>query len=140
MYCRNITAVNAIRTFQTSASLFMPKKKNSSLGSTSCGKASPENEGPVVECKTGIKIHIIVKPGAKKNSVTDIGSEINIQITAPPVDGQANQELLKYLSKILDVKKTQLNLEKGAKSRNKTIIVNDTCTEYILQKFQDEIG
>lgn len=41
----------------------------------------------------------------------DITNEgIRIQINAPPVDGEANVELIKYLSSILGVRKSDLSL------------------------------
>ena len=45
--------------------------------------------------------------------ITDIGEEeVGVQIAAPPVDGEANTELVKYLSKLLGVKKSQVVLDK----------------------------
>lgn len=67
-----------------------------------------------------IKIH--AKPGAKSNKI--IATKINrigVRISAPPVDGKANKELLKYLSKVLNVRKSALNIVEGEYTVLKTI-------------------
>ncbi|WP_207479355.1 DUF167 family protein, partial [Glaesserella parasuis] len=46
-----------------------------------------------------------------------------IAITAPPIDGQANAHLLKYLSKLFKVPKSSIVLEKGELQRHKQIFV-----------------
>lgn len=46
-------------------------------------------------------------------SFSDISSEgIGVQINAPPVEGEANTELVKFLSKVLGIRKSDLNLDK----------------------------
>ena len=43
----------------------------------------------------------------------DISPEcVGVQIGAPPVDGEANAELVKYISKVLGVRKSEVTLEK----------------------------
>lgn len=37
---------------------------------------------------------------------------VGVQIAAPPLDGEANTELIKYLSKVLQVRKSDVTLEK----------------------------
>lgn len=71
-----------------------------------------------------IVIRIHAKPGAKQNSITDISAEaIGVQIAAPPIDGEANTELIKFISKVLQVRKSDLNLDRGSKSREKTLLL-----------------
>lgn len=46
-------------------------------------------------------------------SFSGISSEgIGVQINAPPVEGEANTELVKFLSKVLGIRKSDLNLDK----------------------------
>lgn len=37
---------------------------------------------------------------------------INVRIAAPPVDGEANKELIKYISKTLNLRQSDVNLDK----------------------------
>lgn len=75
-----------------------------------------------------IQVKIRAKPGAKQNQITDTTSPegVGIQIAAPPVEGEANTELIKYLSKVLGVRKSDVSLDRGSKSRNKVILDRET--------------
>ncbi|XP_064609940.1 UPF0235 protein C15orf40 homolog [Liolophura sinensis] len=101
----------------------MPKNKTAKK--SSIPTETTQIQGPVRENKNGcFTIHIQAKPGAQQNNITDIGKEsIGIQIAAPPVDGEANTELIKYLSKVLSVRKSDLSLQTGSKSRSKSISI-----------------
>lgn len=101
--------------------------KKSSAKSTSNSEDSKKiaTENAVTINKSGeIVIRIHAKPGAKQNGITDISADaIGVQISAPPVDGEANTELVKYLSKVLQLRKSDVSLDRGSKSREKTILV-----------------
>uniref|UniRef100_A0A2K5DCB9 Chromosome 15 open reading frame 40 n=1 Tax=Aotus nancymaae TaxID=37293 RepID=A0A2K5DCB9_AOTNA len=95
----------------------MPKK----AGATTKGKSQskePERPlpplGPVaVDPKGCVTIAIHAKPGSKQNAVTDLTAEaVNVAIAAPPSDGEANAELCRYLSKVLELRKSDVVLDK----------------------------
>jgi uncharacterized protein (TIGR00251 family) len=72
-----------------------------------------------------IRINVRVTPGAKRNSVSALKEETwHIKIAAPPVEGKANEELLSYLSHLLYVRKSSIELLKGQSSRVKIVAVN----------------
>ncbi|MCK4591907.1 DUF167 domain-containing protein [Candidatus Parcubacteria bacterium] len=48
-----------------------------------------------------------------------------IYLTAVPVDGKANTELIKLLSKELDISKNKISIIKGEKNKEKIIEIND---------------
>ncbi|XP_067411843.1 UPF0235 protein C15orf40 homolog isoform X2 [Emydura macquarii macquarii] len=75
----------------------------------------PVPSGPVVTDKSGsITIAIHAKPGSKQNAITDVTTEaVGVAIAAPPSEGEANAELCRYLSKVLEVKKSEVVLDKG---------------------------
>ena len=72
---------------------------------------------------------VLVKPGAKKNNVTSSAgeleeiSELGVQIAAPPREGEANVEVIEFIADILDLKRRQVSLHSGQKSRNKTLLI-----------------
>lgn len=86
-------------------------------------KSSTVNAISVNKCgEIAIRIH--AKPGAKQNLITDVSTEaIGVQIAAPPIDGEANTELIKFISKVLQVRKSDLNLDRGSKSREKILLL-----------------
>lgn len=83
------------------------------------------NNAPVCINKSGnISIKILAKPGAKQNCITDITEDgIGVQIAAPPVEGEANTELIKFFSKVLGLRKSDVSLDRGSKSRSKMLVI-----------------
>ncbi|XP_011500505.1 PREDICTED: UPF0235 protein C15orf40 homolog [Ceratosolen solmsi marchali] len=71
-------------------------------------------ESPVGSDKSGnVVIKIQAKPGAKQNNITDFSEEaVSIAISAPPQEGEANAELVKYLASVLNVRKSDISLDK----------------------------
>lgn len=100
------------------------RKKTTSDDSTS--KPNSQLTGPVCLNKDGnIVIRIHAKPGAKQNAITDVSDEaIGVQIAAPPVDGEANGELIKFISKVLQLRKSDVCVDRGSKSREKQILID----------------
>lgn len=89
----------------------------------------------------GIRLNIFLQPKASKDQFVGIhDDELKISITAPPIDGQANAYLLKFLSKAFKVPKSSIVLEKGELSRHKKIwipspkIIPDTLNLLIDKK------
>ncbi|XP_015609431.1 UPF0235 protein C15orf40 homolog [Cephus cinctus] len=97
--------------------------------------------GPVTVNKDGnVTIKIQAKPGAKHNNITDISTEaVGVAISAPPVEGEANTELVKYLAAVLGMRKSDVSLDKGSRSRQKTVIVTGTTVDNVLQKLKNEM-
>ncbi|CAL8097112.1 unnamed protein product [Orchesella dallaii] len=109
----------------------MPNKKSSGKSNTKNVETTPSilDKSPIAVGKGGeISIAIQVKPGAKTDAITDVSdTAVGVQISAPPVDGEANTAIVKYFAEVLKVKKTDVSL-KGGKSRQKTILVAPTAS------------
>ena len=60
-----------------------------------------------------------------KNNSADKLPELKVYLIAVPVDGKANKELIKLLSKELGVSKSRISILKGEKSKEKIIRIND---------------
>ncbi|KAK3535333.1 hypothetical protein QTP70_008198 [Hemibagrus guttatus] len=114
----------------------------SALSKDAQAKKQPETPtGPVSTLKDGgLAISIHAKPGAKQNAVTDVSSEaVGVAIAAPPTDGEANAELVRYLCKVLVLKKSEVTLDKGSKSREKVIKVTASISqEEVLERLKRE--
>ncbi|XP_005221876.1 UPF0235 protein C15orf40 homolog isoform X2 [Bos indicus] len=98
--------------------------------------------GPVtVDPKGGVSIAIHAKPGSKQNAVTDVTTEaVSVAIAAPPTEGEANAELCRYLSKVLELRKSDVVLDKGGKSREKVVkLLASTPPEEILEKLKKQV-
>lgn len=70
-------------------------------------------------------LRVWVQPNASKSEVVgEHNGYLKIKLQAPPVDGKANEELIKFLAKFLKIRKSDLALIKGDTSRGKTLQIN----------------
>jgi hypothetical protein len=82
----------------------------------------------VSTAREGTLLNIHVSPGAKSTSVEGLYGEgaIKLKVAAPPVGGKANAEVERFLSKLLGVPRSDVNIIRGASSRDKTVLVRGT--------------
>ncbi len=72
----------------------------------------------------GCLLPVRAQPGARKNAVLgEQAGALKVAVTAPPEDGRANQALTKVLREALGLKRAQVELVSGAKSRLKTFLI-----------------
>ena len=91
------------------------------------------------EAKGGVLFEIQVNPHASRAEIAGIRDGIlKVKVTAPPVDGAANEACIKLLAKELGLKKSQMEIFTGAKGRKKTIQVKD-ITRSELDKITKDI-
>ncbi|KAE8651975.1 hypothetical protein Csa_005920 [Cucumis sativus] len=65
--------------------------------------------------------------------VADFGDDaLGVQIDAPAKDGEANAALLDYMSSVLGVKRRQVSIGSGSKSRGKVVIVEDVSLQSVF--------
>lgn len=65
---------------------------------------------------------LYIQPRASRDAVVGAhGDALKVAITAPPVDGAANEHLVAYLAKQFKVSKSQVVLEAGASGRHKRV-------------------
>jgi uncharacterized protein len=63
-----------------------------------------------------------IQPGAKKTEVAGLhGNALKIRVAAPPVEGAANEVLLKFVARLFAVPARQVSLVSGATSRHKVL-------------------
>ena len=63
-----------------------------------------------------------VKPGARVSALEEQGPGVWLaQLKSPPIDGKANEALVKFLAKHYNVNKSRVEVIKGHKSRNKVV-------------------
>ena len=91
--------------------------------------------------KKGAAIAVRVMPRASKNQIVGAMSDgtIKIRITAAPSEGQANQELVEYLSDVLGVAASRIEIVAGESGRDKLISVLDLDAETLHKKIVENI-
>ncbi len=69
-------------------------------------------------CTLSVRVH----PGARKNGVTGVhAGALKISLTAPPVDGKANEAVIAFLADALHLPRARVALVAGATSRAKMV-------------------
>jgi uncharacterized protein len=81
-------------------------------------------------CSFAVRIH----PRSRTNAITGmLGDVLKVSLTAPPVDGKANEACIEFFAKLLKVPRSSVSIAAGQSSRNKVIrVVGLTAEE--LQK------
>ena len=81
------------------------------------------------------RISLHVYPNAPRNEIVGFTDGVlGVKVAAPPVKGQANRELVAFLSRLLGVSKGSLAILKGHTSRNKLIAVSGFSQEEVLKR------
>jgi hypothetical protein len=76
----------------------------------------------IKEDENGVSFCIRVQPKSSKNEILGIvGEEMKIKLTAPPVEGEANKECIKFLARELGISKSSIRIIGGERSRNKVL-------------------
>jgi uncharacterized protein (TIGR00251 family) len=90
----------------------------------------------ITEAKGGVTFAVRVVPRASRNEIVGIhGDALKVRLTAPPVEGRANEALVAFLAQRLGVRKSQVEIVAGTTSRRKMIRV----TGLLLQEVEDRL-
>ena len=72
-----------------------------------------------------MQINIKVKPNSKEQKIIEEeNGSLTIRLKSPPVDGKANEELIKVLSKKYHVPKSYIRIKSGISSRQKLVEID----------------
>jgi len=90
----------------------------------------------IKEYDNGIIINLHVIPNAKKNEIVgEHNNKLKIKIISPPVEGSANKEIIKFLSKKLKINKSKITILAGEKNREKRISLENINKEEFYKIF-----
>jgi uncharacterized protein (TIGR00251 family) len=77
---------------------------------------------PYSKAKDGIIIKVKVDPRSSRNEIVGVVDKtVRIKLTAPPVEGAANEQLIKLLAERFDIRKSDVIIMKGESSRHKLV-------------------
>jgi uncharacterized protein (TIGR00251 family) len=87
----------------------------------------------VQDTKAGAVLSVHVQPKASRTECMGIhGDAIKIRVAAPPVDGAANDELIRFLACQLSIPATSVQIKSGIGGRHKRVFVKGTTAELVL--------
>jgi uncharacterized protein (TIGR00251 family) len=80
---------------------------------------------PIMATSTGVRLRLQVQPRASRTEIAGRhGEAIKLRLAAPPVDGAANEALVRFLAERLGVARSAVRLEAGAGGRSKIVAVD----------------
>ena len=86
-------------------------------------------------------VTVRVYPNATKNEVVSFNDGVwLVKISAPPVKGKANKELINFLSKVLGVGRSSLSITKGHTTRSKLIAVDGLTQEELMKRLSSSVS
>jgi uncharacterized protein (TIGR00251 family) len=92
---------------------------------------------PVRDTGDGATFAVKVHPRAKRNAIAgEVGDALKIALTAPPVEGKANEACLAFLAEVLKVPRSSVTIAAGQSSRNKVVRVQGITAE----QMRDRLG
>jgi uncharacterized protein len=78
-----------------------------------------------------VKVH----PRARKNAITGVvGDALKLSLTAPPIDGRANEACIEFFANLLKVPRSSVTIASGESSRRKVIRVAGISAEAVLKR------
>jgi uncharacterized protein len=79
---------------------------------------------PIRADASGATFAVKVHPRAKRNAVAgELGDALKLSLTAPPVEGKANQACVEFVAELLSVPRSSVSIAAGESSRQKVIRV-----------------
>ncbi len=75
-----------------------------------------------------ITLTLHIQPGAKRSEVAGLhGDALKIRLAAPPIEGRANEALLRFIAERFNVSLRNVELKQGAQSRHKRVEVRGSA-------------
>jgi uncharacterized protein (TIGR00251 family) len=94
---------------------------------------------PIRDTPAGATFAIKVQPRAKRNAITgEFGDALKLALTAPPVDGRANEACIKFFANLLDVPRSSVTIASGETGRNKVIRVAGLSADEVRTRLAAE--
>ena len=88
----------------------------------------------------GVSFAVRVQPRASRTAIAGVvGDALKVSLAAPPVDGKANEALIRFLADWLDVPRASVEIASGEASRNKVVRVSGVTAEFVRSRLGQEL-
>ena len=86
--------------------------------------------------KHGSALAVRITPRASHNKIVEVLNDgtVKIHVAAPPADGEANEQLIKFLAEVLGTPKSRIEIVAGASGRDKLVSILDMDVESVHQR------
>jgi uncharacterized protein (TIGR00251 family) len=93
----------------------------------------------VQDTKDGAILSVHIQPKASTTECVGIhGDAIKIRVAAPPVDGAANDELIRFLAQTLSLPLAAVHIESGANGRHKRVRLRGVMAERVIPRLMQQ--
>jgi uncharacterized protein len=90
---------------------------------------------PIKETPQGVTFTVKVHPRAKKNAIAgELGDALKVSLTAPPIEGKANEACIEFLANLLKVPRSSVTIASGQTNRQKVIRVTGLSQEEVRRR------
>jgi uncharacterized protein (TIGR00251 family) len=80
-----------------------------------------------------VKLDVHVQPKASRNAIVGmVNGALKVALTAPPVDGAANEALIEFLAEAWGLKRRQIRVVAGERSRHKVIETDADISKFLV--------
>jgi len=88
-----------------------------------------------------VVLHLYVQPKASKSRLVGLHDGcLKLAVAAPPVEGKANKQVLKFLAAMLGIANRDLSLKSGAQSRRKQVVVKSLDAETVRKRVEKGVA
>lgn len=92
---------------------------------------------PIRDTPAGVTFAVKVQPRAKRNAIIgELGDALKLALTAPPIDGRANEACIEFFANLLDVPRSSVTIASGKTSRSKVVCVVGLSAEDIRRRME----
>ena len=90
---------------------------------------------PIHESAGGVTLPVKVHPRAKKNAIAgELGDALKLALTAPPLDGRANDGCIEFFANLLEVPRSSVTIASGETIRRKVIRVAGVSADEVRKR------
>jgi len=86
------------------------------------------------------RLTVRVNPNTSRQRAVWKGEFLKVNLTSPPEDGRANEELEAYLADLFDLKRSQVELDRGHAATDKELLLCNVDREHVLNQITELKG
>ena len=92
---------------------------------------------PINDTSQGATFQVKVHPRAKKNAIVgEVGDALKLALTAPPLQGRANDACIAFFAELLNVPRSSVTIAAGQSSRNKVMRIAGMTAAQVRERLQ----
>jgi uncharacterized protein len=95
---------------------------------------------PIQESAKGTTFAVKVHPRSRKNAITGVvGEALKLSLTAPPVEGKANQAVIEFFADLFAIPRSSVTIASGETSRNKVVRIAGVSKPLAEKRLADNL-